>query len=1220
MAETGDTSIESLANNAIAAGCLQAVMSLVHPELAKFVSFQRERVGKTDAEQNKRSSSSSSRHSRRRSDAPEPSDGGGSRSQNQQMDLSYQLKYLRQHWHSHLRYYGLDPELPAVVQRALMYRNKVSHQSQMNLDQYQVAIATFQKLAELIECNALIRQQIKELVAKLLSFSPLSTHQTTPEDEENEVRTREKEYQESVKPLVATAEQMQQYNFFNDEDEEPLWVELKLIGNDYFKERNYSEAVEAYSQALEAAPHEAVLYGNRSMCHLRLKEYDLAREDAEDAMDEDGGDNIKYYRLLSEALMGLKEYREAKEICDQGLELDPKDEVLLSRRDKAESMAEIERLRSEQEKKKREQEERAKLAAANAATATLAQEQTEGETAKQKKKSKKNKVKLKKTAPDLELAPMINYQEVSTKLIEVHTRGSKQLEVYSQGMQYMVIAAEALVQVTDSIGEPGRSRLPLDELVSEGIANLHKAGEAGVAEAWFRLGVLYSSTLRKGIPLNPDPHKTICYLNKAAACRPFIKPPGNRVFPHHGVAEAENELGVCYRDGKPAPVVEADPEKAFQFFLSSAEHDFPMGQYNVSVAYTIGFGTAADAFAARLWASRAAQHGLPEGQQHLAELLEKGVGGKRDAKQAREWSLIASQSRLTDLVLKHDFADVGVTPINNVYEEYVSTNPPDERFVPDAYYALGALYFKKYDTAKAVIYHELGQMAESVATRFPAFHPRVHVHIPKETLRSSMKMHGYMESSVIANVIAQNMAECGFCKCRIKPTQLLNHKMSKCPRRIIVCQVCSVDMVFDDLHAHKQFCVSTNQNTQPSPNGVSKQTTASKNDNAQPNLKKSAGAQVLTKPNCHFAGTILEISQGKSATKPTVFTLQTVVGQRWTLRLNRASQLVTESTVAAETLKALNGAVAQNTLLVFWRTSPSLDMIDRRALTVPMGNDVYGQDVIIYVLQCSVQTLSFELRELRNNMHIKKGPLCSSCNCSPLAGGNLSTCGACKVVKYCSRECQRIHWKRVHRYMCQDPVLLGNCNSLSEDITPYERSVPAKKEDAATYKMYKAAKKGRSDSVDHGSMLGILEDIVETVRSSGDGIDPNVNEHYMLPSCNPLRPDKIQGSVRVFKQAAPSKSGKKEFIVQFSIGYLASLPTPAQQQELHYFFQIPPHNPMQLKHGGMEVYLEDCKALTDDASGSGFRMMMEVPLAKFPVPALAELLDYLRTNTNMYLS
>lgn len=115
-----DASIESLASGAIAAGCLQAVMSMVHPELVRFVAFQKERVARSDAEQER---NNTSRHVRRR--RPEPDADAEGLSPEQQTDLSFQLKYLRRHWHSHLRSFGLDPELPAVVQRALLYRNKV---------------------------------------------------------------------------------------------------------------------------------------------------------------------------------------------------------------------------------------------------------------------------------------------------------------------------------------------------------------------------------------------------------------------------------------------------------------------------------------------------------------------------------------------------------------------------------------------------------------------------------------------------------------------------------------------------------------------------------------------------------------------------------------------------------------------------------------------------------------------------------------------------------------------------------------------------------------------------------------------------------------------------------------------------------------------------------------------------------------------------------------
>ncbi|KAF1783336.1 Tetratricopeptide repeat [Phytophthora cactorum] len=1310
---------------------------MVHPELVKFVSFQKERVARRDAEQ--------PAHNFGRVTNTDLSN----LSPEQQMDLSFQLKYLRQYWHSHLRFFGLNPELPGVVQRALMYRNKVSHQSHMTLAQYEAAIATFEKLADIIECNSTIRQQIKELVTKLLSFSPLGKKLAAAEapEDRKQVENKDKSQDQESKaaedavlmPPTASLDQILQHEYLYDGDvnEEPLWLELKLIGNDYFKEGNYTEAIEAYSQGLVVAPNQAVLYGNRARCYLRLKKFSRAREDAENALEADNYENIKYYRLLSETLMGMKDFDEAKEICDQGLELGPEDMVLRSRKRTAESMIAEEKAAYEKEKKRLELEERAKVEAANAAAAAKAIQ----EATSRKNKAKKKKNTLKNTAPEMELVAMINYQEVPAKWIEVHTRGSRRLEMYQQGMESLVVAAKALLQVTDSIGMPGRSRLPLDQLVKEGMANLRKAGEAGVAEAWFRLGVLYSSSVRKGMPLTADPHRMLECFHKAASLRPFIKPPGNRVFPHQGVGEAENELGVCYRDGRPASVVEADPKKAFHFFLRSAEHDYPLGQYHVAIAYSNGSGTPVDAFAARMWTSRAAQHGLPEAQQYLAQLFEKGYGGRRDETQAREWSLTASQNRLTDLLMKHDFADVGVTafgggkiadkfasnptasqrgkevfqqfydayldekgngesafdavdsdgeeiqitkvssytpsatsssdhmgrsgnyrpssavidaeiqararnggitackylesekllgnaskllavgdikgalrylkkadlrwerpkgvfsttssadllpkvlkeaavslqinprdidaayvlgrwemmsdqdiilhwkrcvkmhpneasfhfylgvayltlqryndamdameaalaiekkpdwlywfaapmiglgmidPALAVYKEYVDSNPPDERFIPDAYYSIGALYFKKYDNAMATVYHELGQMAESSPSAFLPFTLEFFTILPR----------------------------------------------------------------------------------------------------------------IRFAPKFHFAGAIVEVTKGKN--NYTVFSLQTVINQRWTLRVDHSTPPSGSS--------AVFDAEVDNSVLVFWRRPPPLEMVDRRALAVPMEGDVYGQDVVIYVLKCSSQALAFELCQLRHNKYMENGTLCAGCGNPPYFGEGLSACGACKAVKYCTRDCQRVHWKRVHRHMCKKTSLLRFCTMMTEDVTPDERA--GKK---STGRQTQAKKDSpppnisREEVVYVDDTVEILEGILETVKSKAIG--PELAEYYMLPR-DPSRPNMIEGSVRIFSRA-------KEFVVEFSIGYLTSAPNVLQQEELHYFFQIPPHNPLKLKSDGSQVFLNNCKVYTDDDSARGFRLVTEMSLGTYSLLAIAELLDYLLSNTNLYLA
>lgn len=73
-----------------------------------------------------------------------------------------------------------------------------------------------------------------------------------------------------------------------------------------------------------------MLYSNRALCELQLKKYELAREDAEDAIALDSN-NIKYHRTLSTALYHLELWDECLTVCENGLKYCARDEVLLKR-------------------------------------------------------------------------------------------------------------------------------------------------------------------------------------------------------------------------------------------------------------------------------------------------------------------------------------------------------------------------------------------------------------------------------------------------------------------------------------------------------------------------------------------------------------------------------------------------------------------------------------------------------------------------------------------------------------------------------------------------------------------------------------------------------------------------------------------------------------------------------------------------------------------------
>ncbi|KAG1692083.1 hypothetical protein DVH05_007543 [Phytophthora capsici] len=174
------------------------------------------------------------------------------------------------------------------------------------------------------------------------------------------------------------------------------------------------------------------------------------------------------------------------------------------------------------------------------------------------------------------------------------------------------------------------------------------------------------------------------------------------------------------------------------------------------------------------------------------------------------------------------------------------------------------------------------------------------------------------------------------------------------------------------------------------------------NGNIPALLKTSDKLQELTSPKFHFAGAIRDITKGKD--NSTVFSLKTVIGQRWTIRVVPSSS--SETNDAFDTAKAIAGAEVGNAMLVFWLSSPPLKMIDHKAVTVPMEGEVYGQDIVIYIVKCSSQVLDVEVCQLRHNTDMER--LCSVCELLQPSGEELCMCSACKVVNYCSRQCLRL--------------------------------------------------------------------------------------------------------------------------------------------------------------------------------------------------------------------
>ncbi|CEM36874.1 unnamed protein product [Vitrella brassicaformis CCMP3155] len=58
---------------------------------------------------------------------------------------------------------------------------------------------------------------------------------------------------------------------------------------------------------------------------------------------------------------------------------------------------------------------------------------------------------------------------------------------------------------------------------------------------------------------------------------------------------------------------------------------------------------------------------------------------------------------------------------------------------------------------------------------------------------------------------------------------------------------------------------------------------------------------------------------------------------------------------------------------------------------------------------------------------------CAMCGKGPPAVPSLSTCGECRLVSYCSLECQRNHWRAAHKNVCKDAKTLSNVGAFRYD-------------------------------------------------------------------------------------------------------------------------------------------------------------------------------------------
>ncbi|KAK6187451.1 hypothetical protein SNE40_005478 [Patella caerulea] len=87
-------------------------------------------------------------------------------------------------------------------------------------------------------------------------------------------------------------------------------VELKNQGNKLFAARKYDDAISCYTKAIAKNQNVATFFTNRALCHLKLRQWDLAAKDCQQALDLDRL-LVKGHFFLGQAFVEQGSYDEA---------------------------------------------------------------------------------------------------------------------------------------------------------------------------------------------------------------------------------------------------------------------------------------------------------------------------------------------------------------------------------------------------------------------------------------------------------------------------------------------------------------------------------------------------------------------------------------------------------------------------------------------------------------------------------------------------------------------------------------------------------------------------------------------------------------------------------------------------------------------------------------------------------------------------------------------
>ncbi|RLN47210.1 hypothetical protein BBJ29_004689 [Phytophthora kernoviae] len=133
-----------------------------------------------------------------------------------------------------------------------------------------------------------------------------------------QMENRTKEVERKIKALQVKLRKAKELAYIDPEKA----LAAKEEGNEFFKNGEFPQAVERYSEAIKRDPVCAVYYANRAAAYTKLTSFNEAKKDCEKAIELDPK-YVKAYSRMGAIQCFMKEFHKARESYEKGLALDP---------------------------------------------------------------------------------------------------------------------------------------------------------------------------------------------------------------------------------------------------------------------------------------------------------------------------------------------------------------------------------------------------------------------------------------------------------------------------------------------------------------------------------------------------------------------------------------------------------------------------------------------------------------------------------------------------------------------------------------------------------------------------------------------------------------------------------------------------------------------------------------------------------------------------------